>query len=152
MSEKKDRPALTANILSGIFFILVAGCFYAGSSNLGMGTNFQPGPRYMPTIIAALIFSLGVVLLVQDLRATTRSERWEMPRLRPFLAVGGILGFALLIEPAGFIVAALFLIVTSSLAYGRLKLLDTLLLATVLIAACILIFVVGLGQRIPLLP
>lgn len=152
MSENKSRWKPTENMLSGLFFIVVAAGFYAGSQNVSMGTNFQPGPGYMPTIIAALTFCLGVVLLAQDFVAKSRSEAFVMPKARPFLTVGGILGFALLIQPAGFILASLFLIVLACLAYGRMRLLDVALLSAVLIGACILIFVVGLGQRIALLP
>lgn len=152
MSEKKPASRLTANMLSGVFFILFAAAFYAGARPLSMGTNFQPGPGYMPTIVAALIFCLGIVLLVQDFTGKVRSEAWVAPKLRPFLAVGGILGFALLIQPIGFVGAALFLIILACMAYGRIRPLEILLLSAALIAACILIFVVGLGQRIPLLP
>ncbi len=152
MSEHKSRWRPTENMLSGLFFIFAAIGFYAGSQNVSMGTNFQPGPGYMPTIIAAVIFCLGLVLLVQDFASKARSEAFAMPKARPFLAVGGIFGFALLIQPAGFIIASLVLIVLACLAYGRMRLLDVALLSTVLIGACILIFVVGLGQRIALLP
>ena len=152
MSEKKSPSKVTANMLSGVFFVLVAAGFYVGSRNLGMGTNFQPGPGYMPTIIAALMLCLGILLLAQDFWSETQSEAWVAPKVRPFLAVAGIIGFALLIERVGFIGAALFLIVLACIAYGRIRPLEVLLLAAALIAACILIFVVGLGQRIPLLP
>ncbi|MFB9949050.1 tripartite tricarboxylate transporter TctB family protein [Rhizobium puerariae] len=152
MSERKNEPKLTANMLSGGFFVLVAAGFYTGSRSLGMGTNFQPGPGYMPTIVATLMFCLGIVLLVQDFLGNARSETWVMPKLRPFLSVAGIIGFALLIEPAGFAVAALFLITLACVAHGRIRWTEVLLLAAALISACILIFVVGLGQRIPLLP
>jgi len=117
-----------------------------------MGTNFQPGPGYMPTVIAALMFALGIALILQDLLGKTRSEVWEAPKLRPFLAVAGIVGFALLIEPLGFVAAAFVLIVLACIAYGRIRPVEVLLLSAVLIIACILIFVVGLGQRIALLP
>lgn len=152
MTEKKSGSRMTSNVLSGAFFILVAAGFYAGSHNLSMGTNFQPGPGYMPTIIAALMFCLGIALLMQDFLGSERSEAWVAPKMRPFLAVGGIIGFALLIEPVGFIGAALFLIVLACLAYGNIRAREVLLLAAILITACILIFVVGLGQRIALLP
>ncbi|MNZ70215.1 Tripartite tricarboxylate transporter TctB family protein [compost metagenome] len=72
--------------------------------------------------------------------------------MRPFLAVAGIAAFALLIEPLGFIAAAFVLILLACIAYGRIRPVEVLLLSAVLILACILIFVVGLGQRIPLLP
>lgn len=106
----------------------------------------------MPTVIAALMFALGIALILQDLLGKTRSEVWEAPKLRPFLAVAGIVGFALLIEPLGFVAAAFVLIVLACIAYGRIRPVEVLLLSAVLIIACILIFVVGLGQRIALLP
>ncbi|HCD83450.1 MAG TPA: tripartite tricarboxylate transporter TctB family protein, partial [Agrobacterium sp.] len=48
--------------------------------------------------------------------------------------------------------AAFVLIVLACIAYGRIRPVEVLLLSAVLIIACILIFVVGLGQRIALLP
>ncbi|EGP55364.1 tripartite tricarboxylate transporter TctB family protein [Agrobacterium tumefaciens] len=152
MAEHKTGSKLTANILSGAFFLVVAAGLYYGARPLSMGTNFQPGPGYMPTVIAALMFALGIALILQDLLGKTRSEVWEAPKLRPFLAVAGIVGFALLIEPLGFVAAAFVLIVLACIAYGRIRPVEVLLLSAVLIIACILIFVVGLGQRIALLP
>ncbi|WP_425903641.1 tripartite tricarboxylate transporter TctB family protein [Agrobacterium radiobacter] len=152
MAEHKNGSKLTANILSGVFFLVAAAGLYYGARPLSMGTNFQPGPGYMPTVIAALMFALGIALLLQDLLGKTPSEAWAAPKMRPFLAVAGIAGFALLIEPLGFIAAAFVLILLACIAYGRIRPVEVLLLSAVLILACILIFVVGLGQRIPLLP
>jgi len=152
MQDNKKGSKVTENMLSGMFFLVVAVAFYAGSYKLSMGTNFQPGPGYLPTIIAVLMAGLGIVLLAQDFLGKQRSEGWTAPKARPFLAVGGIIGFALLIEPVGFIGAALFLIVLACLAYGNIRAKEVVMLSAILIAACILIFVIGLGQRIPLLP
>jgi putative tricarboxylic transport membrane protein len=146
------RRYLTNDLLSGAFFMAVGVIMAALSRNLPFGTNSQPGSGYLPLIIAVLLCVLGAAIAIRDLSARTRSEAFVAPRARPFLAIVGILGFGGLIEPLGFLISALFLITMALAAYGRIRIVELLGLATFLIAACILIFIVGLGQRIPLLP
>lgn len=44
MAEHKTGSKLTANILSGAFFLVVAAGLYYGARPLSMGTNFSPDP------------------------------------------------------------------------------------------------------------
>jgi len=159
MSQEPNRkPFLKRQLrwstdrLAGLFFVLVAIGFYIGTANLPMGTSFQPGSAYLPVIVSALLLVLGLVMLGMDMLSKSPREFLEATSLRPFLAIIGIFVFAFLIEPLGFIAAASGLIILACLAYGNSRWREIFLLALVLITVCILIFIVGLGQRIALLP
>ncbi len=158
MTEKKAMtkaprgPRVTNDLLAAGFLLACAGAFFLLSGNLTTGTHFQPGARYMPLGISALLAGLALAIALPELTGRVSGVPFEWPRARPFLAVLGIFAFALLIEPLGFILASLVMIVMAFAAYGRPRIIEVAGLATVLIGACILIFVVGLGQRFPLLP
>jgi hypothetical protein len=83
---------------------------------------------------------------------SSKSETATWPVFRPFLAVLGIFVFAGLIETLGFIISAALLIVLGLAACGRSRAIELVVLTVVLVGLNILIFIVGLGQRIPLLP
>ncbi|MHA6729198.1 tripartite tricarboxylate transporter TctB family protein [Devosia sp. A369] len=152
MASQTPRRPITEDMLAGGFFVLCAVAIFVFSRNLTLGNSFQPGAGYLPTGIAALLLVLGLIIAGPDLLDRTRGLAFTAPKMRPFLAVLGILAFGLLIKPLGFILAALVLITPAFAAYGRVRLLELALLSLVLVVACILIFIVGLGQRIPLLP
>lgn len=152
MTDQARRRPITNDMLAGGFFMLCAVAIFVFSRNLTLGSSFQPGAGYLPTGIAVLLMVFGLVIAGPDLIGRARSAAFAAPKARPFLVVLGILAFGLLIKPLGFILAALVLIGLAFAAYGRVRIVELALLSFVLVGACILIFIVGLGQRIPLLP
>ncbi len=152
MAIPPRRPRATNDLIAAGFFLACAVAFFVFSRNLTVGTHFQPGARYLPLGISALLAGLAVVIALPELTARSGGVPFVAPKARPFLAVLGIFAFALLIEPLGFILAALALVALAFVAYGRIRPVEFALFSAGLIGACVLIFIVGLGQRIPLLP
>lgn len=147
-----EGRVITNDMLAGAFFIGCAVVIFSLSRSLTLGTSFQPGAGYLPTGIAALLLLLGIAIALPDILRKTSGEAFVIPRARPFLAPVAILVFGVLIQPLGFIISAFALIALAFVAYGKVRLIELVSLSVVLISACILVFVVGLGQRIPLLP
>lgn len=143
---------ITNDLASGGFFFAAGAAFWTLSRDLAMGTSSQPGPGYLPTILGVLLMILGAGIVARDWVAATKSEAVVRPAFRPFLAALGIFAFAVMIEPAGFIITASVLVALGLAACGRFRVPELLALGVVLVGVNILIFVIGLGQRIPLLP
>lgn len=152
MASSPRGPRATNDLIAAGFFLACAVAFFAFSRNLTVGSHLQPGARYLPLGISALLAGLAVAIALPELTGRVRGTPFVVPKARPFLAVLGIFAFALLIQPLGFILAALALVVLAFAAYGRIRPVELAVFAAGLIGACILIFIVGLGQRIPLLP
>lgn len=152
MAKPPWESRATNDLLSAGFFLICAIAFLSSSGNLTVGTHLQPGARYLPLGISGLLAGLSVAIAVPELTGRVRGITVALPRARPLLAVLGIFVFAILIQPLGFILAATALVTLAFAAFGRVRLVELAVFATCLIVASILIFVVGLGQRIPLLP
>ncbi len=77
---------------------------YAGwqSRKLPLGSLDNPGPGYMPLILATLLFVLGLVVAVAGRQSQPLAQiRW--PELRHAIAILGTCAFAALaIEPLGY--------------------------------------------------
>ena len=110
------------------------------------------GPGFFPTLIASLLAALGVVIAMR--RADNRIESAARVRsMRRLAAVpGAVIAFALLIESAGVVLAAMALVITSSCARAGGRRRDVALLALVLSLLAVLIFVWGLGVPLSVLP
>jgi len=144
--------AITKDLASGGFFFAAGAVLWFLSRDLAMGTSSQPGSGYLPTVLGILLMILGAGIAGRERIAGTKSETVKRPALRPFLAVLGIFVFTVLIESAGFIISASILVALGLAGCGRFRIFELLALAAGLVGINVLIFVVGLGQRIPLLP
>jgi Tripartite tricarboxylate transporter TctB family len=109
------------------------------------------GPGFFPTILGGVLAALGLSLTIP---AFFRSGE-PLPRLgvRPLLAIlAAIIVFALLLQPLGFVLAALILVVLSSFADPELRPLETFGLALLLTVFSVGIFVALLGLPMNLWP
>ena len=123
-------------LVAGIVFAVAASndrlgpeCAAAATCASSLGARFaqvssQPGPGFVPLGLALVLALLGAIVLFKSL--TIESEGGEpIGRVawRPLLAIGAaIVAFAVLIEPAGLVVASIAVVVISSLASDRLAL------------------------------
>ena len=132
-----------------IYACIGAAGLWFGSS-YPMGSTGRMGSGYFPKVLATMLVGFGVVGLIRAF--TVESPALTAVRWRPLLLV--LLGctlFALLLEPAGFIVAMAVFVVTCAAASRHFKLeLKALLGVAALITACALVFVIGLGVQMPL--
>ena len=133
---------------AAIVFILfgLAG-FYFGW-DLRLGTAARMGPGYFPMLLSGCIVLIGVVVGVRALVLDGPSvERFQ---IRPLtLLVVAALIFGYLIEEIGLAIAGTLMILVASYAGREARLKESVILALVLTAFSIVVFVWALGQSLP---
>jgi putative tricarboxylic transport membrane protein len=137
---------------AGVVFVAFGALFALGALSYRMGTAARMGPGYFPLVLGGLLTALGLAVLVRGL-AFSRSGAMERLRLKPMLFVlVPIAAFALLLNPAGLIVAVAVLVVGSSLGSHDFRLKESIVNTAALLLLTVAIFVWGLGMQIPLWP
>jgi len=135
-----------------------AGVIYAGigvaaiviGRDYGMGSAMKMGPAYFPTILGALLTSIGAICIVRSL--IVRGQAVDAFALRGLaMIIAAIVLFAVLARGAGLVVAIFVLVMVSSRASMKFSWSQSLALAGGLVAFCALVFVKGLGIPLPLL-
>ena len=146
-SARGDRPdLLTAAIFVGVGVLGL----WAGRT-LDFGSLASMGAGFVPTIICWLLIGIGLWVGLLGMRRGYTPI--EPAKVRPILVItASIVGFAFIAAWLGFVAASLFLIVASSLAERETRVVETVLLAIGLTIFGALVFVVGLGVQIKLLP
>lgn len=146
-SARGDRPdLLTAAIFVGVGVLGL----WAGRT-LDFGSLASMGAGFVPTIICWLLIGIGLWVGLLGMRRGYTPI--EPAKVRPILVItASIVGFAFIAAWLGFVAASLFLIVASSLAERETRVVETVLLAIGLSIFGALVFVVGLGVQIKLLP
>ena len=126
----------------------VAGLYFA--SDLAFGTSSRMGPGYFPVLLCACILLIGIIVGIRSL--SIAGPAVERIPLRPIaVIVLCIISFGLLIERAGVAITAAALILLASYARPGAKLGESLALAAAMVAFVIAVFVIALGQPLPLL-
>ncbi len=114
------------------------------------GTVLRMGPGYFPRVLGGLLILFGLVVLVRGVR---RPEPIEggFP-LRPLVLLPlAIVGFAVLVEHAGFVPALVALGFGSAAAGREFRLVEVVLLTALLTALSVAVFVWALGLPYPLI-
>ena len=139
--------------LSGLIFLFFGVLFAWGATFYRMGVKSRMGPGYFPLMLGCLLAFLGIVLVVRSVSVAAENGKVERLHLKPTtLVLGAIAAFALLLNPAGLIVALFALIIVSSLADDDFSLKEAAINAGVLILASLLLFVRGLQLQFPIWP
>ena len=147
----RSNKTLGVDVWSGLLLVMfgAGGVWFA--LKLRLGTAINMGPGYFPLIIYACIIVLGLVIAVRGI--TTPQQAFGRILWRPLLVVtAAVLAFWLLIEPAGFVIAAAVLMLTAIAAQGRLSGFQSLLFTAVAVLFATLLFVIALKLPFPLWP
>lgn len=136
---------------AGIVFMASGGAFFAASQRFAMGTASDIGPGYFPAVVAGLLVLVGASLAAGGLAVD--GPRIDPMRLRPAaLVIAALAAFGLIIERGGLVLAIAALVLIASAAGGRLRPLQSAILAAALIAIAIAVFRLGLGMQMRLWP
>jgi hypothetical protein len=136
---------------AGMLFVVVGGTAAWMASGYRMGTAQAMGPGYLPTILAWGVIVCGVVV-------ATRSVAVDGPKVsaigwRPAVLVfGAVAAFGLLIDRFGLVAAILAAVFIGAAAYRGTRILEVALLALGLTVFSVVLFVLLLGQAIPIWP
>ena len=138
-----SQPWRSTDFWSGVmFFVFGAAAVYV-AREYPMGVAMRMGPGYFPTYLGVLLMIMGVVLAARGV--LVRGEeigRWA-PRPLVVLAAA-ILLYAYAMETLGFIPALALLIVGSTLATKEFRVIESAVLAAVLIIGAVAIFIYGI--------
>lgn len=142
----------------GMSCILIGAAAAWVASAYPVGSVTAMGPGFVPLVVAALLITLGGLVLVRrgaDAPATEAGA--DAPRrmdvLRPILAIGlSVLVFGLTIERLGLLAAVFLVVLVAGYAMEGARPLPTLAMAVAFALAAALIFVVLLGLPIRLGP
>ena len=142
------------DFVAGLAFIVVGLAFAWGATNYTFGSSARPGPGYFPFGLGLILAILGAVITFEALTIETEDgEPIGSIPWRPLLVIlgsVGIFGFAL--PRLGMVLTIPLLMATSSLAAGKFKLIEVIILSIVLTIGSYLAFITGLGLVIPVWP
>ena len=135
----------------GIIFVAIGIAFVALASQYRMGTAARMGPGLFPTLLGSFLAVLGLSLALPAL--VREGEAFAKLHMRPMLTLlASIVIFALLLQPLGFVLAAMILIVLGGFADPDLGFVESIALAIFLTAFSVGVFVTLLGLPLPLWP
>lgn len=102
--------------LSGIVLLLLAAFAWIAARGLAFGSLRQPGPGFFPRSLALLTGALAAVLVVRGAAAEAPSASGLWPdragKSRVAIVLATLVGYAIALEPAGYLLAStgLFLV------------------------------------------
>lgn len=137
------------------------------ASDYAMGTVTAMGPGFIPLVVSAFLFLMGVLILVARGKDVVQSDDADdgdapaaelpaMSRLGTLRAIGCIVAsivvFGLAIKPLGLAITTVLVVLIGVYANRAARPLPALLLAVGLSAGACLLFVTLLGLQISLFP
>ena len=150
------------DFFSGLMFSAMGVAFAWGATTYSVGTGARMGPGYFPLMLGILLAVLGSFIMFKALVVETADgERIGTWAWRPLIFIisanllfGVLLGGlpSIGIPAMGLIVAIYGVTVVSSLADGRFRLKEVLLLATILAVGSYVAFVWVLKLQFPVWP
>jgi uncharacterized membrane protein YhhN len=116
-----------------------------------MGTTMRMGPGYFPTAIGIILFLFGAYILYRGLRSAVKVRGTSGWRPLALITLSIVL-FGFLLERLGLIPASLVMFFVAAAAGREFRFKEVLLLAVVMTAFSLLVFIWGLKLPYPLLP
>jgi putative tricarboxylic transport membrane protein len=150
MKARAGQVAVAAGV-AVIGALVLGGAFYLPTG----GGYAQVGPGVVPRIVGGLTLFLGILLLREALTGGFRGvdEEAELHLPMDWVAFawvsGGILGYGLLIEHAGFILSSTLLFVLVARGFNSRRWLLNAIVGLVLAVLVFAIFNYGLGLTLP---
>jgi len=144
--ELRDNTGLW----SGLLFIGTGAAAIVMAADFRLGSAVRMGPGYFPTALGGILILLGILVLAKGLTDPQPIRgRWSL-RALVLLPLSLVL-FGVLMEYAGFVPSLLVLIIGSAAAGEEFNVVEALLLAAILTAGAVGVFVWALGLPFPLL-
>ena len=142
---------LNADIIAGLFFVLIGICFLAGSFELPYGTFRRIGPGAFPALVAVGLIAMGVVVFISGRRSTAKIAPAQVHIQKVFVIIASIIVFGLVVRGGGLLPAILCCSFIAALASRPFQLAKMALYGLALGAICSLIFINGLGMPVPII-
>lgn len=138
---------------AGIMFLAFGLLFIGLSQQYTVGSAAKMGPGYFPTVLGAVMATLGAIVAVGGLSGKAALLRVEAFGWRPLaLLLVAVLLFGFSLLRLGMVVSLVLLIGLSSVASHEFRLRDTIIATVVLIGIAWAVFVWGLELQFPVWP
>jgi hypothetical protein len=141
-----------AGVLAGALFIAIGLLSLVLSYGWRVGTAAQMGPGYFPLVLGGILILLGISIAGRAYLASGHVDLPSMDLKAALPVVCPIIIFAAAVSTAGLLVSIVGLVVLTRLAERTTRFVETLALAAFLAVLVAVVFVLGLGVRVPLLP
>ncbi len=149
MSKVKNAKDFWA----GLMFIVFGTAFIVVSQNYAMGSAVRMGPAYFPTLLAGMQIALGVVVFVRSFLSKVENGTVAKLHLKPLMIIlGSVVLFAVLLKPAGLVIAISALIIVSTFGGDDFRLKEVLISTAILVIGSVAVFYYGLGLPFNLWP
>lgn len=134
------------DLLAGPIFIGLGVAFGYASLSYSLGTAFRMGPGYFPLMLSGILVFLGLVITVQSFLTGPDAVPLErVPWLGLVLIIAALVFFGLTVRGLGLAPSLFVTTFLSAFASQKTGLVGAMVIAALLVAVCMLIFVVGLG-------
>ena len=139
------------DFFAGLIFIFFGIAAIWLAQDYPMGTTRRMGPAYFPSAVGGALAMFGFIISARSIWSP--SEPVRLPSLRPLIMIiGAVVGFALLLEPLGLILALFVLVLISCLGGWQFRLLEVAILYILLVLIVVIFFVYGLRLQFSLWP
>jgi uncharacterized protein YacL len=146
LRNKRDFWAGVMFMGFGILFVIL-------SRQYQLGTAAKMGPGYFPTVLGALMATLGLIVSIGAF--SKRNPVTDLSKVgwkELSMVLGAVALFAIALPQLGFIIALILLIFVSALASHEFSMRDTILSIVFLIVLSYIVFVWGLELQFPVWP
>jgi len=146
------KPDLRNNrdFIAGLLFIVLGGLAIALARDYPFGTTMRMGPGYFPTVLGAILLLFGIYVLARGVRSGDRVKgEWGWKPLA-LISVSIVL-FGFLLDRAGLIPATIATLFVAAAAGREFRWKEVILLAVVMTAFSVAVFLYGLKLPYPLL-
>lgn len=144
-----ERFYKTADGQSGLFFTALGAFVVWQASTYSIGTVAKMGPGYFPLVLGILLTIVGLAVTLRSIRTSQEAAAKFEWRSAGAITAAIVLS-GLLLLTAGLVIAIPVLVIVSSFAAREHRWSNILWTSIALTAAAYLVFIVGLGLRIPL--
>jgi putative tricarboxylic transport membrane protein len=136
---------------SGVMFLAFAAVAMIAASGYAMGSGGRMGPGYFPLLLGGVLALLGAILVARSL--IIDGEHRGRLNLAPLLVIAaGVVLFGLSIERLGLVISLVAATIVSALASRESRPVEVALLAAVLAAFSVSVFVYALRLPLPIWP
>ena len=136
---------------AGLMLIVLGGGAMIMSLGYRFGSALRMGPGFFPTILGGICIAFGIVVMAVGVRGGGEKIT-ERVSLRALIVLPlSMILFGVLMNYAGFIPALVVLVIASAASGKEFKLVEVLVLTTILTVAATAVFIWGLGLPYPLI-
>jgi hypothetical protein len=136
---------------AGLIFVAIGGGFVLLAQQYRLGDMHRMGPAMFPTLVGALLAALGAVMVLRSFAL----DGAPVPRFYARalgISLLAIVLFGIALQWLGLVAAIALLVLVGAQAAREVRPLETVVLAVVMIAFSVAVFVWLLGLPLPLWP